>query len=201
MTCRTPGFAAALICVLVLVLVGCTSTPAVEKPSAEALATQKQAAGIADCPPSDPQAAPVAGGLPDVTLECLGGGRSVRLAGLRGEPTLINIWGQWCPPCRAEAPFLTEVATAEPPGLRIIGVDYIDPRPDWAIEFAQLSDWTYPQLQDPDKTLEPQLQLAAGIPQTLFVRADGTIAYQHRAPFRSVAEIRSLLQQHLGVAT
>ena len=198
MTCR-PWVVArlgALLCALTLT--GCTSTAVVEKPSAEALQAQKKAAEIADCPASD-QSALVADGLPDLTLECLGGGRSVRLAGLRGEPTMINIWGQWCPPCRAEAPFLTEVATDAPAGLRIIGVDYIDPRPDWAIEFAQLSSWTYPQLQDPDKRLESPLQLAAGIPQTLFVRADGTIAYQHRAPFRSAAEIRSLLRQHLDV--
>ena len=195
MTCRT--WIAAWACALTVV--GCSSTPTVEKPSAEALAAQKQAAGIVDCPASDPALAPVPNGLPDLTLDCLGGGRPVRLAGLRGEPMMINIWGQWCPPCRAEAPFLTEVASTPPPGLRLLGVDYIDPRPDWAIEFAQLSAWTYPQVQDPDKTLEPPLQLAAGIPQTLFVRADGTIAYQHRAPFRSSAEIRSLLQQHLGV--
>ena len=197
MTCRSRH--AAWVCALVLV--GCSSTPSADRPDAETLAAQKQAAGIADCPPSDPHTAPAVDGLPDLTLECLGGGRSVRLAGLRGQPTMINIWGQWCPPCRAEAPFITEVAADQPRGVRIIGVDYIDPRPDWAIEFAQLSSWTYPQLQDPDKALESPLQLAAGIPQTLFVRADGTIAYQHRAPFRSAAEIRGLLKQHLGVAS
>src|SRR5687767_2173764 len=74
------------------------------------LAAQKKAAGIEDCPTSD-DAVPVAdSGLPDVTLGCLGGGREVRLAGLRGQPMMINVWAQWCGPCREEAPYISEVA-------------------------------------------------------------------------------------------
>ena len=38
---------------------------------------------------------------------------TVRLAGLRGKPMMINVWAQWCGPCREEAPYLTEVATHE----------------------------------------------------------------------------------------
>ena len=46
---------------------------------------------------------------------CLGGGREVRLAGLRGKPMMINVWAQWCGPCREEAPYLAEVAAATSP--------------------------------------------------------------------------------------
>ena len=73
------------------------------------LAAMKKAAGIADCPRSDPGVAAVPSGLPDVVLPCLGGGREVRLAGLRGKPMMINVWAQWCEPCREEAPYLAEV--------------------------------------------------------------------------------------------
>ena len=56
----------------------------------------------------------------------------------------------------------------------IMGIDHADPRPDLAIEFAQLSTWTYPQLADPEVVLRAALQIT-GPPQTFFVRPDGTI--------------------------
>ena len=115
---------------------------------------------------------------------CLGGGREVRLAGLRGRPMMINIWAQWCGPCRDEAPFIAEVANANDSELMILGVDYEDPRPDRAIEFARVLAWRFPQLVDQDKALAGPLQIT-GPPQTFFVRADGTIAGRHVGPFPS----------------
>lgn len=33
-----------------------------------------------------------------------------KLAELQGHPVVVNQWGSWCPPCRAEFPFFSEVA-------------------------------------------------------------------------------------------
>jgi cytochrome c biogenesis protein CcmG/thiol:disulfide interchange protein DsbE len=207
-----PGRWAALVAVLVLALAGCTEAPSVvrisptapasvpaEQPTAPnpQLAAAKRAAGIPDCPVSSPTAAPVPGGLPDATLPCLGGGRDVRLAGLRGRPMIINLWAQWCGPCRTEAPFLAEVAGSS--AVRVLGVDHADPQPALAVQFAADASWRYPQLYDSAKVLGTALQIPA-IPQTLFVRADGTIAYRNTVPFRSVEQIRQLARAHLGVA-
>lgn len=196
-----------------LLLSGCTETPelgavqpqgnlqpseAVAPSTAAQLQARKKASGIAACPASDASAAPVAGGLPDVVLSCLGGGRQVRLAGLRGKPMLINVWAQWCGPCRQEAPFLAEVAADGRGELMILGIDYVDPQPALAIDFAQLAHWRYPQLTDPDKALAAPLQIA-GPPQSFFLRPDGTLAYRHSGPFTSAEQIRSLTRQHLGV--
>jgi cytochrome c biogenesis protein CcmG, thiol:disulfide interchange protein DsbE len=204
------GWLASTAAALVIVLASCAGsaapTPSTES-SAEAvptpeltadLAAMKKAAGIADCPRSDPDVAALPSGLPDVVLPCLGGGREVRLAGLRGKPMMINVWAQWCGPCREEAPYLAEVAAANQSDLIIVGIDHADPRPDLAIEFAQLSAWTYPQLADPDVVLRAELRIT-GPPQTFFVRPDGTIAYRHAGPFSSAAEIRDLADKHLGV--
>jgi thiol-disulfide isomerase/thioredoxin len=158
----------------------------------------KQAADIANCPPSDAKVAAVPNGLPDVVLPCLGGGRKVRLAGLRGKPMMINVWAQWCGPCREEAPYLAEVARTNKSDLMIMGIDHDDPRPELAIEFAQLSTWKYPQLADPDVVLRQKLQIS-GPPQTFFVRPDGTIAYRHAGPFNSATEVRELAHKYLGV--
>lgn len=196
-----------------LLLVGCTETPDVgarrdtgtaqpapapeATASSERLAAQKKAAEIADCPPSDGDASVVQGGLPPVMLSCLGGGRDVWLPGLRGKPMLLNVWAQWCGPCRTEAPYLAEVATKDSE-LMILGVDYVDAQPGLAIEFAQLARWRYPQLADTDKALGAPLQIV-GPPQSLFLRPDGTIAYRHSGPFTSAEQIRELTHVHLGV--
>jgi thiol-disulfide isomerase/thioredoxin len=164
------------------------------------LAAAKQAAGIADCPRSDPAVPAVADGLPDAVLPCLGGGRPVRLAGLRGRPMVINIWAQWCGPCRQEAPFLAEVAATDAADVLVLGIDHADDRPDLALAFARSASWTYPQIQDRDLTLRRELAVAA-LPQTLFVRADGTIAYRNLRPFTSADQIRELSRRHLGVAS
>jgi thiol-disulfide isomerase/thioredoxin len=163
------------------------------------LAALKSNARIEDCPVSDADVAPVENGLPDVVVACLGGGRDVRLAGLRGEAMLINVWGQWCGPCREEAPYLSEIANSARDGLLLLGIDYDDPRPDYAIEFAQLSQWRYPQLADPERTLAGPLKVSGGPPQTLFVDAGGVIVYRHAGPFASADQIRQLVREHLGV--
>ncbi len=162
------------------------------------LAAQKQAAGIEDCPHSDPDALAVAQGLPDLVLDCLGGGRQVRLAGLRGKPMMINVWAQWCGPCQDEAPHISEVAASNKSEMIILGIDYDDPRPDRAIEFARVLGWRFPQLVDQDRALSGPLQIT-GPPQTFFVRPDGTIAYRHTGPFDSAKEIKDQAKRYLGV--
>ena len=196
---------AAALAVLALAACGATPTPEPSLPvptvpvmAPSELAAQKKAAGIDDCPRSDPDVAAVTPGLPDLVLSCLGGGREVRLAGLRGRPMMINVWAQWCGPCREEAPFISAVAAANTSNLMIMGIDYEDPRPELAIEFAQLSAWTFPQLVDREKALAGPLQIT-GPPQTFFVRADGTIAHRHLGPFASADQIRVAAKQHLEV--
>ena len=195
---------------LLLALAGCTETPSVVRapvpvgpmsvPADQTAAPNpdlgpaKKAAGIADCPATD--AGPAQGGLPDVRLECLGGGREVRLADLRG-PTLVNVWASWCAGCRAEAPFL---AQAGRPGSKVslIGVDHADPAPEAAVQFAASAGWTYPQLYDADLVFRTRLQVT-GLPVTFFVRADGTVAGRHAGPFTSSQQLADTSRQYLGI--
>lgn len=159
---------------------------------------QRRAAGIADCPDTDPDVTARPDGLPDVTLDCLGADSRVRLAGLRGEPMVINVWAQWCGPCRQEAPYLTEAAALAGDRVRFLGIDFVDPRPDLAVEFAEQAGWRYPQLVDPDKRIAPDLHIV-GPPQTLLVTADGRLAYRHPGPVTSTAQLTELIRAHLEV--
>lgn len=193
---------------LVLLLAGCSSAPSTPVPtdpvssapqvSAHELQKARVQAGIADCPKSGDQAAR-ANGLPDVTLACLGSSRRVRLAGLRGSPMVINIWAQWCGPCRMEAPHLSAVARHAGHKVQFIGIDYADPDPSAAIEFARISGWRYPQLQDQRQRVKGPLKII-GVPQTFLVDASGKIVYRQVKPISSDAQLRALIHEHLGVA-
>ncbi|MDO5735579.1 MAG: TlpA disulfide reductase family protein [Propionibacteriaceae bacterium] len=154
--------------------------------------------GLPECPGTDPQAEQVAGGLPRTELPCLGTDQVVNLAGLPREAMVVNFWAQWCGPCREESLFLTE-AFEGMDDVSFIGINYQDPQPDWAIEFAGLVGWKYPHIQDMERTLKTSLKVP-GLPVTLFVSADGRIAGRHVGGIQSTEELRGLIDEYLGKA-
>lgn len=198
----------AVVVALVLSLTACSSSePTSTKPTFGGdagttiapgdLAAAKAEAGIADCPsPGEPASGDDT--LPDLTLECLGGGEAVDLTRLTGTPTVINLWASWCKPCRTELPIMARADAAYGGAVRFIGVDYADGDPDRAIALAQVSGVTYPQLSDPDKTVKAALRVVA-LPQTIFVDAQGRMVATERKEFRSYADLTAAIERHLGV--
>ncbi|MBV8933796.1 MAG: TlpA family protein disulfide reductase [Kutzneria sp.] len=76
-------------------------------------------------------------------------GKQVKLSDYSGKVVVINIWGSWCGPCRAEAPELQRVyQQASSAGLQVLGVDVRDDR-DAALDFYRNQKLTYPSLFDP----------------------------------------------------
>ncbi|WP_141857384.1 TlpA family protein disulfide reductase [Kribbella jejuensis] len=134
-------------------------------------------------------------GLPDVSLACLGDGPDIRLADLRG-PLVINVWAQWCGPCREEAPYLA--ALAKSGKVKMLGIDYDDPRPELAVRFAGDEGLRYPHLVDQDKAIQRPLKVG-GPPLTVFVDANGAVAYVHRGVLTSQQQLDQLLKDKLGV--
>ncbi|MCL8252275.1 TlpA family protein disulfide reductase [Aeromicrobium fastidiosum] len=161
------------------------------------LAAAKAAAGIADCPPAG---APATGDatLPATTLSCLGGGTPVDLSTLTGTPTVINLWASWCGPCRTELPVLARAADAYGDDVRFIGIDYKDGDPDAAIELARSAGVTYPLLADPDEATKADLKVV-GLPQTIFVDAQGRMVATERTAYDSYDDLTSAIRRHLGV--
>lgn len=193
--------AVGLLAAAALLLSGCTGpseTPSFAPVDPGAVVAARKQAGIADCPPSSTKVEVRADGLPDLVLSCLGGDSVVRLAGLRGTPMVINVWAQWCPPCREEAPHLRRFAEATEGRVLMLGIDYDDAQPDWAVEFASLAGWKYPQLADPDRRLGGFMPVG-GLPTTLFVDADGVIVHRVTGKLQSYDELVDLARTKLGV--
>ena len=76
-------------------------------------------------------------------------GTTVSLQRYRGQVVVLNVWGSWCGPCRAEANDLVRVATATAgQGVQFIGIDVRDSRQAGA-DFARDFSLTYPSIFDP----------------------------------------------------
>jgi thiol-disulfide isomerase/thioredoxin len=76
-------------------------------------------------------------------------GKQVSLADFRGKVVVVNVWGSWCGPCRAEAPMLARASRdlAEK-GVVFLGIDSRDPSKDAAKAFVRRFDVPYPSLYD-----------------------------------------------------
>lgn len=190
---------------LVLALSGCTSQSPVDvrPPDVDvdtpALREVKARIGMEDCVPGDGGA--VAGGLPDVTLPCLGGGEDVDLSSLRG-PMLINLWQANCTPCRKEMPALEEFHQQYGDRVAVLGVDFNDVHPDGALALAERTGATYPSVADPGGDLMTEEAFAIGrrgLPAFVFVDADGTVVGQSSGGVESVDEVKQLVVDQLGI--
>lgn len=165
-----------------------------------ALRAAKQKAGIEDCPAvasPGPSAAASGDTLPRLTLPCLGGGRPVELSALRG-PMLVNLWAQWCGPCRQELPYYQELHRRAGDRVRILGIDYQDTRPDWAIDLMRQTGVTYPSLADPGGDLRVPLRVR-GLPSIVFLDAHGRVVHQEFTVIESYQELAALVRKYLGV--
>jgi cytochrome c biogenesis protein CcmG, thiol:disulfide interchange protein DsbE len=112
---------------------------------------------------------------PDFQLSKLEGGGDVRLADYRGRPVIVNFWASWCNPCRQEFPLLKEALREHRAGrLAVIGVTYQD-IPSDSRAFVKRRDAGWPQGVDDGGAVAKAFGVRA-IPQSFFVRADGTIA-------------------------
>ena len=92
----------------------------------------------------------------------------------QGQVTLVNVWGSWCPSCRYEHPFLTELTEA---GVPLVGLNYKD-TPDlartWLNQFGDIYQY---HVQDADGRLGLNLGVY-GAPETFIVDGQGIIRYK-----------------------
>lgn len=198
--------ALALLAVVVLVLLmGCDSGSgiAVRPPDVQVdtpeLREVKARIGMEDCAPGAGE--PVDGGLPEVTLPCLGGGPDVDLSTLRG-PMVINLWQANCGPCKKEMPALEEFHQQHGDRVAVLGVDFNDVHPAGALALAEEAGATYPSVADPGGDLMVEKAFAVGrrgMPAFVFVDADGTVVGEASGGVESVAEVEELVAEHLGI--
>lgn len=196
---RAPALKPLLAAAASLVIAACSSSGSSGEHASDATHLRLiKKAHLDRCPASMPT--PVKGGLPDVTLTCLGDGPAVHLGGLTGTPTVVNVWGSWCIPCQREAPALSTVYDALRPKVRFLGIDTED-EPDSALDFGAHVEppVRYPSVVDPDKKVIIGLAKAPGPPETAFVDASGMVVHVHTGGYDSAAQLRADIATYLRV--
>lgn len=119
--------------------------------------------------------------LPEFSLEPLPGrGRPLDSAALKGDVSLINIFGSWCIACQQEHPFLLEIQREG--FVRIHGVDWREKDPMDGLEWLRRHGDPYDRVGlDPDSHVAIDLGVT-GAPETFVVDAKGVVRYKHVGP-------------------
>ncbi|MET7422275.1 TlpA disulfide reductase family protein [Dactylosporangium sp. NPDC005555] len=142
--------------------------------------------------------------LPAMAVRCFDGGRYVDAAQLGAAPTILNLWGSYCEPCRTELPAFQRFVTAAAGKVRVVGVVVKDSpaRAQSVIDDKQL---TFPMLEDRDQQFSIALSQTVGkpvssaLPATLFVAPGGRVVYTYQGEALDEQRIRELTAQHLGI--
>lgn len=96
-----------------------------------------------------------------------------------GEISVVNIFASWCVPCRAEHPFVSEIAGME--GVALYGIAYKDAPADARRFLDELGD-PYRRIgADPEGRAGIELGVY-GVPETFFIGPDGIVRYKHIGP-------------------
>ena len=109
---------------------------------------------------------------PDFTLSDFEG-HDVSLRSFRGTPVLLNFWGTWCAPCRAEMPALQSFHERYGDRVAIVGINW-DHEISEARDFLDRLGITYTNLIDRQGKLFVQYGLTA-LPTSFWIDERGVI--------------------------
>lgn len=111
---------------------------------------------------------------PDFTLPTLSG-KEVSLSDYRGTPVIVNFWGTWCPPCRAEMPDMEKVYSSRD-DFEILAVNLTETeatRNDVS-QFAGEFDLSFPVLLDRNSDVMAKYEVGP-VPTSVFIDKEGKV--------------------------
>lgn len=118
---------------------------------------------------------------PDFEWNDATNGNPMRLTTL-GKPLLVNFWGTWCPPCRAEMPEMQKMYDKYRGQVEFVGVS-MGPRDDPTAVLNFVNEppngppsfpYTWRFVHDPNYDVATRYEVQA-VPSSYFIGADGVI--------------------------
>jgi cytochrome c biogenesis protein CcmG/thiol:disulfide interchange protein DsbE len=112
-----------------------------------------------------------------------------------GKPLLINFWSSTCAPCIKEMPDLEQSYQANSGRLGFLGLQ-VSERAESGVQMIEKTGVTYPTGRDPSAAIFRAFG-GVGLPRTVIVRTDGTIAYVHSGAL-TAAQLQQAIDENLG---
>lgn len=111
---------------------------------------------------------------PVLTGELVDGG-TYDPADHKGRVTVVNFWGSWCAPCRAEMPGLVKAYDdLKADDVKFLGINVRDPNVDQAKAFVAQYKVPFPSIRDTSSKLALEFDVVpVNIPTTLILGKDG----------------------------
>lgn len=93
-------------------------------------------------------------------------GQTISLSDYDDQIVVLNAWGQWCAPCRAEVDDLEQIQEhlQQRGDGTVLGINVRDPNPQIARDFLTDNGVTYPSIYDPPFKTAAQL---GGVPSSV----------------------------------
>ena len=129
-------------------------------------------------------------------LKCLDGNSTVDVGQIKG-PALVNVWGSWCGPCKQEMPIFVDFYSKYKEKVSLIGISVEEADVQNARDFVKLYGMSWPNLNDPDGSTRGTLGM--GVPITLFIDAQGKVAYKKIGVVTTIEELERDTKKYLGV--
>ena len=130
-------------------------------------------------------------------------GSKVSLAALPGKLKVVNFWGSWCAPCRAEAQGFATLAKADASkGVSFLGIDERENGTGAGIAFERQYGVTYPSIYDRTESylLAFPGAVPATTPTTVLVSGSGHILAKVTGGIE-YTRLRALINHYLSVGT
>jgi cytochrome c biogenesis protein CcmG, thiol:disulfide interchange protein DsbE len=97
-----------------------------------------------------------------------------------GKPRMLNIFGSWCIPCKAEAPMLEQLKKQ---GVEIYAIAVND-KPENVSEFLTEFGNPFARIGSADMAFQVELG-SSGVPETFIIDGKGKIVHQHIGDIRT----------------
>jgi peroxiredoxin len=141
--------------------------------------------------------------IPDCTFEGFNGSPTLRLASLRGKPTVLNFWASWCIQCIGEMPEFQKVYASLRGRVAFVGMNVLGLQGETmgaGRAFAKRTGVHYLLAFDPGGLLYGhfQSQLRPVMPITVFIDANGVVKEPNFGAL-DVASLRLKIKVNFGI--